>query len=361
MQNNWFKNVFGFNESTYNETRKILTQMFRNEKNESLNGVKVGNFRLLNNQQLFNLTNHINIGHNNGRHGRVTVENIIADIKDIHKNNLLSQNATIQVASQFNCLEMVNPSKIPEDGITCYQYDRTQGPICAMSAPAGLAYRNYIFNGGQTQNSQVDMASDLLNFLRNLCPEIEWNMVNGYLMFDKDEDLRRINNILVIDQNFRREARNLIKVGIHSNQGVFIDNTKYEHLVNHVYCSGLPISYNNLSNSCMWYGLGEIFLEAMYENTLFAACMNNKNSGQNMPCYLTQIGGGVFGMEHWQIIRAIQRACQIIAKRGFNLDVKIVHYGNINPEYNKLPLHYPIYVQFVDSIWDNHKWIRNFC
>ncbi|ATZ80566.1 hypothetical protein BMW23_0519 [Bodo saltans virus] len=33
-------------------------------------------------------------------------------------------------------------------------------------------------------------------------------------------------------------------------------------------------------------------VEAMYENTLLIACINNMKSGQNKPCYLTQVGGG---------------------------------------------------------------------
>lgn len=41
------------------------------------------------------------------------------------------------VASQFNCLEFVNPNVVPEDGVTNYIYDHTQGPSCAMSCGAG--------------------------------------------------------------------------------------------------------------------------------------------------------------------------------------------------------------------------------
>eukprot|EP01045_Picozoa_sp_COSAG04_P042458 COSAG04_NODE_13423_length_606_cov_210.532544_1_plen_48_part_10 len=46
-----------------------------------------------------------------------------------------------QVASQFNCLEMVSPGDQPEAGITRYALDHTQGPVCAMACPAGTVYR----------------------------------------------------------------------------------------------------------------------------------------------------------------------------------------------------------------------------
>jgi hypothetical protein len=51
--------------------------------------------------------------------------------------------ALFQVASQFNALEMVAPNITPEDGVTRYQHDRTQGPACAIAAGAATIYRNY--------------------------------------------------------------------------------------------------------------------------------------------------------------------------------------------------------------------------
>lgn len=44
--------------------------------------------------------------------------------------------AVFQVASQFNCLEMVGPGSRPEDGVTIYSKDHTQGkPVILMSRP----------------------------------------------------------------------------------------------------------------------------------------------------------------------------------------------------------------------------------
>ena len=55
-----------------------------------------------------------------------------------------NHNAVIQAASQFNLLEFPGPRNLPEDGITGYIYDRTQGPACAIACAAGTAYRNYL-------------------------------------------------------------------------------------------------------------------------------------------------------------------------------------------------------------------------
>lgn len=51
--------------------------------------------------------------------------------------------ASFQVASQFNLLEIVGPGITLEDGVTRYSGDRTQRPACAIAAGARTIYRNY--------------------------------------------------------------------------------------------------------------------------------------------------------------------------------------------------------------------------
>ena len=94
------------------------------------------------------------------KNGYLRIANIIDDIRNIHRNY---KNSTIQVASQLNCLEMINPFIRPENGITIYAHDNTQGPICSLCCPAGLAYRNYIYNGGQTYNKQIRVLINVIN------------------------------------------------------------------------------------------------------------------------------------------------------------------------------------------------------
>jgi len=48
--------------------------------------------------------------------------------------------AIFQVASQFNLLEMVSDNVTPEQGVTRYERDATQGPACAIAAGAGTIY-----------------------------------------------------------------------------------------------------------------------------------------------------------------------------------------------------------------------------
>jgi hypothetical protein len=65
-----------------------------------------------------------------------TYEELRGDVSLFIRNPSLG-GALFQVASQFNLLEMISPDVGPEAGVTIYQHDRTQGPVCAMACPAG--------------------------------------------------------------------------------------------------------------------------------------------------------------------------------------------------------------------------------
>ncbi|MEO1628811.1 MAG: hypothetical protein AAFV25_26920 [Bacteroidota bacterium] len=95
---------------------------------------------------------------------------VIGDVQDFHlwKEN---KGALFQAASQFNLLEMVNPTVRPEDGVGRYQYDRTQGPACAIACGAGTIYRNYFVPvgdcTGQASGQQVDCLDALGDYFHN--------------------------------------------------------------------------------------------------------------------------------------------------------------------------------------------------
>ena len=63
----------------------------------------------------------------------------IGDIRKLH-HEAANERAVLQVASQFNLLEMVLPNVTPAHGVTRYQYDRTQGPACATACGAATIY-----------------------------------------------------------------------------------------------------------------------------------------------------------------------------------------------------------------------------
>lgn len=320
---NWFIQVFGFEEVSYEKTRAKFLEMFFRENCKKLNNINIGEFAIYNNFYLRNNINFFSMGHLN-------ITNITDDIRNIHRNY---KNSTIQVASQLNCLEMINPYIRPENGITIYSQDNTQGPICSLCCPAGLAYRNYIYNGGQTHNKQICMIRDALQYLKSIDININYNIINGYLVIQNVNDLLRINNLLD-NTDVRLNFKSYIQSGSHSNQGLL---NKMNHTVNHVYCSGIPINYNeSITEKSLWSKLSLVWLEAMYENTLLIAYKNNSKLGRNEPCFLTKLGGGVFGMDDNIIIMSINNAINYMRNNQIFMEVYIVHYGSIDQRYNSI-------------------------
>jgi hypothetical protein len=120
--------------------------------------------------------------------GRLRVRVVTGDVRQMHR---LPRNAgaLFQVASQFNLLEMISPDVTPEQGITRYQHDRTQGPACAIAAGAATMYRNYFvpINGSYGQNAerQLDGLVDLGAWLSKALGQpvgALWDMRNGYAL-----------------------------------------------------------------------------------------------------------------------------------------------------------------------------------
>ena len=87
---------------------------------------------------------------------------------------------------------MVSPGERPEDGITRYALDHTQGPVCAMACPSATVYRNYFWVGapgdspGQAggADKQIDGARDIQALVQSGGKRKGpyWKMSNGYLM-----------------------------------------------------------------------------------------------------------------------------------------------------------------------------------
>merc|ERR1712232_490411 len=114
-------------------------------------------------------------------HEGISFQNIVGEARKLHLDSA-NEGAVFQVASQFNCLEMPSPSVTPEDGVSGYFRDATQGPACSLACPAATVYRNYFANkGGQTKDFQLDCLADVGNTLENEEHKY-WDMVNGYCL-----------------------------------------------------------------------------------------------------------------------------------------------------------------------------------
>jgi len=155
----WFEQLTGLKESSATEVRSGL-KLEGTRLTSLANGCSwdCGEFEVV---SLENLRERIKTIPPTGR---LRLREEVADVQQLHANSK-NAGAFFQVASQFNLLEMTDPSRTPDDGIGCYQFDRTQGPACAMAAGAGTIFRNYLVplgdGVGQSAQNQLDCLESL--------------------------------------------------------------------------------------------------------------------------------------------------------------------------------------------------------
>jgi hypothetical protein len=320
MPASWFEGLFGFSEQSYDETSKNLQMVGAtlrsrvNQRSYVIGELTTPSLTELRNEAA-RLLERIR--------GRLKVSNISGDVRRMHADPV-HRRALFQVASQFNLLEMTGPDVTPEDGVTRYVHDRTQGPACALAAGAATVYRNYLVpldgQAGQTRDRQIDCLKDLGAVVGNGTNDL-WTMRNGYALCTA-EGLATIGQTLnSLDVNGVDRLRGLIRIGIH--RGVQVTDVEDGQLVSQAFCSALPVSYSSVPSE-QWQPFAVLVLEAAYEATLWAAVINAHESGSKM-VFLTRLGGGAFGNDSQWINRAMRRALTKVI--GVGLDVRVVSYG----------------------------------
>jgi hypothetical protein len=330
MTTNWFKQLMGFEERSYEETQRnieIVGQTLRSRVNDrsyvvgTLETASLGELRDRATGSLAQLS------------GKLKVSQIAGDVAAMHRDPA-NGNALFQVASQFNLLEMTDPDITPEDGVTRYVHDRTQGPACALAAAAATIFRNYCVpvhgQAGQTRHRQLDCLGDIGTALQNRQNGL-WTMQNGYALCT-GEGLATIDRTLGRLTPYELDSlRDLLRVGLHWGvQVTGIDRT--DLVVSQALCSALPISYTSVPSE-RWKLFAELVLEGAYEATLWAAVVNAQRSSSHV-VFLTLLGGGAFGNERKWILDAIRRALRKVITVG--LDVRLVSHRDSDPELERL-------------------------
>ncbi len=325
----WFAKLTGFVETGYEETRAKL-EVDGEYLTSRVNGARyrVGRLELA---SLAELRDRVSPSHSNTR--RLKARVILADVRELlaHPENA---GALFQVASQFNLLEMVAPHITPEDGVTGYIEDLTQGPACAVAAGAGTIYRNYfvpVGDGvGQTKLRQLDGLADLgLALSTKLgAPQTSlWSMRNGYALASSEGLARIEKHLNEIDEEELDQLRLLLRIGVQHDLEI-TEPEGSQSIVSQVFCSALPVSYSAIPGH-RWSGFARLVLEAAYEATLLAGVANMQRGVSNV-VYLTLLGGGAFGNDFRWIGGAIRRALARCA--NYALDVRLVSYNLPNQE-----------------------------
>lgn len=318
----WFQRLTGFAEDGYGPTRDRL-RVEGDELVSNVNGKRYGVGELT-----LPTLSELRMRVNPSRRQRTSVGTVVGEARALHREPEFA-GALFQVASQFNVLEMTSQDVTPEQGVTRYAWDLTQGPACAIAAGAATIYRNYFVpfpdGVGQTARRQVDNLAGVgaaLSEHTGLAVAALWEMRNGYALCTT-EGLRAIAWLLEgASEEMLDDLRGRLAIGLHRNVEVTDLDGDERRLVSQAFCSALPVGYGVRSGD--WEPFARLVLEATYEATLLAAAEQAGEGGSNT-VLLTRVGGGVFGNDPAWIDAAIERALGVVSDAG--LDVRMVQRG----------------------------------
>lgn len=340
----WFERLAGFRESGYDQTRARL-EVRDGSLHSLVNGRSygIGRFELPSVAELraraLEAVRARTPADGKSIQGVLSVSNVSGEVGALHADPA-HQGALFQVASQFNMLEMIGPEVTPEDGVTRYAGDHTQGPACAVAAGAATIYRNYFapVNGvpGQTATRQLDGLADLGRAFGNDGNRL-WAMRNGYALGTR-EGLGEIDARLAAANPAQVDAwRDLLRVGVHwdvevtgarsgvADASVGGPEAGSGPIVSQAFCSALPVAYSGIP-ARHWRAFASLVLEGAYEATMWAALINAAR-GASRTVFLTRLGGGAFGNDVEWIHAAMRRALREV--QGFALDVRLVSHGPV--------------------------------
>lgn len=330
---NWFERLAGFPESDYQSTQSRFA-VEGNRLRSLVNGRSwsIGQFEM---PALAQLRERVALAATTTGRPRVSV--VRADVRRLHRQPEYAD-AVFQVASQFNALEMPHSGVTPEDGVSGYEYDATQGPACAIAAGAATIYRNYFVtvdgHRGQTALRQLDGLRDVADALSaavRLPVGRLWTWRNGYALCTR-EGLGAIDAHLSAASPGDVDAlARLLRVGVHQDIEVTDGTESPGPLVTQVFCSALPVAYGEPSPH-EWAGVAQLVLNAAYEATLLQGVLNAARGKSNIVA-LTLLGGGAFGNDPSWIQEAIGHALRSV--RAHDLDVRIVSYGEPSPAFRQ--------------------------
>eukprot|EP00929_Paragymnodinium_shiwhaense_P076685 TRINITY_DN3946_c0_g1_i1.p1 TRINITY_DN3946_c0_g1~~TRINITY_DN3946_c0_g1_i1.p1 ORF type:complete len:349 (+),score=88.70 TRINITY_DN3946_c0_g1_i1:79-1125(+) len=333
----WFKQTFGFKEFTGTNYRQT-PEHFQYDPDSGIltsdaceKPFKAGKFKRPN---LAELQKQVNSEQPpEALNGKLQVREVLGDVSEFHVNED-NNGATFMAASQFNCLEHPSERGLPEDGITCYSGDRTQGPACAIACAPGTIVRNYYgFDNGkspQGKNFQVENLDEVEKALDNKNNNY-FNVVSGYTMANS-LGLQKLAKALQTNPSLKNDVMEKLKIGVQEDTQVtswgfgrkLVDMP--DQLVTQAYCSAISVSYSRCSEKD-WEPFARLILESAYMQTMYVAAQNAMRNGEkkgSRKVFLTALGGGVFGNDMEWIRDAMSKAFDTF--RAWNFEVYIVSF-----------------------------------
>jgi len=319
----WFIKTFGFAEKTHDHTKEqfefdpdrlVLTSLPNRKQ------FYVGPFEAVSLQTLQERRRTSRDTPALPELGGLRFRNIVSSTHLLHCD-ADNAGAVFQVMSLWNCLALREPGNTPEDKVTDYADDATQGSSCGIACPAATIFRTFFVDGrGQDKNHQVDCLAEVAERVRNL-KEGYWTMKNGFCMPRPGGKLVQLGEKIVKDKILAEDIMQLVQVGIHWDTQV-IDCA---HHVCQVFCSTAPVGFSKMVKAVEWAPFATALLDAAYDAVLHAAALLSEQRGQRVKVYLTLLGGGALGNRKSWIYAAINKALH--AHADDPLEVALVHHA----------------------------------
>lgn len=331
----WFKQLFGFEESvsSVRENIKIIKEkdnykMLSTKNNKEYNA---GNFQIRYISSFLNESSELphrgggsfNILCGKGRKTKNFSKIDAFSMQSLPEND----GATYLAASNFNCLELVSHFETPDNGVTEYIYDNTQGPYTALACPQSAVYRNYFCeHPGKKIIGQLEKQINLLS-------KTPLKVDNGYVIISQKDIYGLVN------EKFNWSDENNYAVGVHNycdvlmtrgdnGQFKFVETTDRPIIANHVYAASFNF-YDDVLKDKFTIEIAQNILKAEYKATILAAWENSikmekEGRAGAKKLYLTLLGGGVFDNPIEIITNAILSCKKEIIDSG--LEVYVVSF-----------------------------------
>lgn len=238
------------------------------------------------------------------------------DIADLQTTFKKDKKVLVQVASNFNCLELPGMYYNKDCGsyVEDIDIDTSQGPAACMGPLAATLYRTHFY-------PEIDLLSEVHEYLGETR--------NGKILYTNRKEIINIDEVV-----------KKIKICIHSDISVLfgrrgkISGTMYP-VMDQCFTSSINTKYidkiRTLADKQKL--LMRTCLRAVYEGTYLAAISRKRKN-----LYLTLVGAGCFGNDLDIIIDELMNAHK---KYGYYIDnVFLCQYDNTNEIKNKIQTYY---------------------
>jgi len=200
---------------------------------------------------------------------------------------------------------------------------------------------------GQTKDRQLNGLEDVEKYIveNNVLKQVPWKVKNGYIRSTETE-LNTLNQLLEDSPQIQEDILARLRIGIQEDTAVTDalacceSDDEIASTVTQTYNSAISIGYCYLKDNA-WEPIARIILDATYEATLLVGLLKTVEAriagkAKDPVVLLTKVGGGVFGNDDVWIEAAMSRAIQSVQQFGVGMDIRIVHFREIDSNYRGL-------------------------